>query len=137
MKELVEKVEKWAEDRNIIGGAQPKDQILKLIEELGEMCGAIARDQKTKQVDGVGDALVVLIILSRQLGFSAEVALSFAYEEIKDRKGKMVDGIFIKEEDLDVPMVVSESSPIEDFQREVVEDVPAFDFSRVTGRPYE
>jgi len=42
---------------------------------------------------------VVLTILSAQLGFPIEDAIAAAYDEIKDRKGRMVDGVFIKSGD--------------------------------------
>jgi len=40
---------------------------------------------------------VVLTILSAQLGFTVEEAIAHAWSEIKDRRGRMVDGIFVKE----------------------------------------
>ena len=34
-------------------------------------------------------------------GFTMLECLEHAYEQIKDRKGKMIDGVFVKEEDLE------------------------------------
>lgn len=34
------------------------------------------------------------------LGFSMRECIQRAWDEIKDRKGRMIDGIFVKEEDL-------------------------------------
>ena len=89
----------WAAARNLIDGSTPAAQMLKLLEEAGELAAAIAKGRPADARDGVGDVVVVLTILSAQLGFSIEDAIAAAYEEIKDRKGRMVDGVFIKEAD--------------------------------------
>lgn len=100
MKKLIELVEKWAIDRNLVEGSNPHAQMLKMMEELGELAGGIAKGKREVVVDSVGDVLVVLTILCAQLGISMEECFTAAYIEIKDRKGKMVDGVFVKEEDL-------------------------------------
>jgi NTP pyrophosphatase (non-canonical NTP hydrolase) len=93
-------IRQWASDRNLILGSEPRDQMLKLAEEVGELAGAIARKKDDAIMDGLGDAVVVLTILAAQCGFHLEDCISAAWEEIKDRKGRMVDGIYIKEADL-------------------------------------
>ena len=50
--------------------------------------------------DAIGDTLVTIIVLAHQLDLDVTECLSIAYEEIKNRKGKMVNGTFVKEEDL-------------------------------------
>lgn len=92
-----ERIRRWAADRNLIDGSTPQAQMLKLVEELGELAAAIAKGNPEGQIDGAGDAIVVLTILSAKLGFTIEEAIDHAWNEIKDRKGQMVDGIFIKE----------------------------------------
>lgn len=162
MKELILKVEKWAEDRGFYDpedGASYYSQVLKLYEEFGELCGSIAKGRDVK--DDIGDNVVVLINLARLAGFSLSDAinediiprrpfndcmvhiilmahkdysnicfsphvnqeffitalgrlesisnefdstlkecLGMAYNEIKDRKGKMIKGVYVKESDL-------------------------------------
>ena len=98
---LLDHVLLWAQDRNLIEGATPKDQMLKMVEELGETAAAIARGNQEKIKDGIGDCLVVLTILAAQNNLSVKECLRKAYDEIKDRKGRMVNGIFIKEQDLE------------------------------------
>ena len=49
-------------------------------------------------MDSIGDIFVVLTILSAQKDLEIEGCIFHAWHEIKDRKGKMIDGIFIKEE---------------------------------------
>ena len=91
-------IRQWAEDRNLIEGSDSFRQLAKLTEEVGELAGAIAKGNKEGIKDGIGDAFVVLTILAAQQGFSVEDCIAAAYNEIKDRKGRMVDGVFIKEE---------------------------------------
>lgn len=99
MNNLTSKIEVWAHERNLLT-ADPVKQMLKLFEEVGEISAALARGNMQEAFDGIGDADVVLTILARQLGSSLEECTALAYNEIKDRKGKMIDGIFIKEADL-------------------------------------
>ena len=74
-------------------------QMMKVIEELGETAGAIAKNKATDEIqDGIGDTFVTLIILAYQLGLEPADCLEAAWNEIKDRKGKTENGVFIKEE---------------------------------------
>ena len=99
MQDLTELIRQWATDRNL-NTADPNKQILKLGEEFGELCQGMAKNNASQVYDSIGDMYVVLVILSMQLGVSVEECVSYAYDEIKDRRGKMVDGVFIKEADL-------------------------------------
>lgn len=167
-KELIEKIVQWAKDRNLILGSTPQKQFIKLMEEFGELCAGIARNDREKIKDSIGDCFVVMVILARQFNrndllddmgyiyehpnfngdgklerslidtaaaflsffyesenlelFKAEIPFGFcilglkeaadyfdlnfdecvkaAWDEIKDRKGRMIDGVFVKEEDL-------------------------------------
>ena len=92
-------IEQWATDRNL-HTADPNKQMLKLMEETGELASAMARSNDALTKDAVGDIVVVLTVLCTQLNISAEECIQIAYDEIKDRKGKMVNGVFIKEADL-------------------------------------
>lgn len=87
----------WHEDRNLIEGSTDKDQYMKLIQEAGELSDSLC---KTKDIrDDVGDIMVVLINIMVRNNLTIKECLSVAYEDIKDRKGKMIDGVFIKEGD--------------------------------------
>lgn len=92
-------IRKWAEDRNLIKGSMTDKQMLKLFEEVGELAGALARGKFDGVVDGIGDAVVVLTILAAQCGVQIEACVESAWLEIKDRKGRMVGGVFVKEGD--------------------------------------
>jgi len=96
---LVEDIEQWFIDRNL-NNCEPTKQMLKLYEEVGEISAAMARNDMDKIKDGIGDVTVVLIGLSMQLGLNYEDCVRMAYNEIKDRKGRLVNGVFVKEKDL-------------------------------------
>jgi predicted DsbA family dithiol-disulfide isomerase len=98
MKDLINLVTKWAEDRNLVKGATPKDQYMKLIQECGELSDSICKGKDAS--DDIGDCTVVLIILAAQLGLDFEKCLETAYNDIKYRKGAMIDGVFVKSADL-------------------------------------
>ena len=91
-------VECWHEERNLVEGSTPQQQFVKLMEEVGELASSLARGKDVK--DDIGDILVVLILIALQKNTNLYHCLSQAYEDIRHRKGKMVNGIFIKEEDL-------------------------------------
>lgn len=92
-----EKVLEWAKERGILIPDNATKQMLKLTEEVGELAGAIAKNNKTDQIDAIGDIQVVLIILSEQLGINYKEALESAYNVIKNRTGKTINGVFIKD----------------------------------------
>ncbi len=96
---LTTKIEEWSNERNL-NTSDPEKQTIKLGEEFGELCQGIAKNNKDQVIDSIGDMYVVLTILSQQLGIDIEDCIATAYDEIKDRKGKMINGVFVKEEDL-------------------------------------
>jgi NTP pyrophosphatase (non-canonical NTP hydrolase) len=99
MRSLIDKVIEWANARNLIDGSTSKDQLCKLIQEVGELSDNICKSRDI--ADDIGDILVVLIIIAEQEGYNLEGCLAQAYDEIKDRKGVMRDGIFIKDGDVE------------------------------------
>jgi len=156
MNELIAKIEQWANDRNIIKGSKPIDQAMKLFSEFGELADNVGKGRDCR--DDIGDCLVVLTIIAKQIdldflgvvnfnhhpikselketvaflgctlgsllagqeddidvgfvasvgllhniaskcGYTLEECLQIAYDDIKDRKGLMHGGLFIKESD--------------------------------------
>ena len=161
MKELILKIEQWAEDRNIIKGAKPLDQVMKLLSEHGELSDHVGNNELDKVFDDVGDVFVVLTVIAKQcnlsiynhsdvklkhsglkvdvafltselaaiatevyewddnssyfpeyalnhsvarlrsiaeqVGLTLEYCVEQAYNDIKDRKGVLFNGVFIKE----------------------------------------
>lgn len=153
MEDLIKKIEQWAEDRNIIKGTNPIDQAMKLFSEFGELADNVGKGRDCR--DDIGDCMVVLIIMCRQLkistidaiqkdddnysikecvawagywmcgwvssgmanneelgfifanlfriaklnNYTLEECVKIAYDDIKNRKGIMSNGVFIKESD--------------------------------------
>ena len=97
--ELTARIEEWARERGL-DTADPAKQMLKLGEEYGELCQGLAKDRPEQVKDSIGDMYVVMVILSLQLGLDIEDCVMHSYGEIKDRKGKLVNGVYIKEADL-------------------------------------
>nr|WP_319218013.1 MazG-like family protein [uncultured Trichococcus sp.] len=97
--ELTARIEEWARERGL-DTANPDKQMLKLGEEYGELCQGLAKDHPEQVKDSIGDMYVVLTILSLQLGLDIEDCVMHSYGEIKDRKGKLVNGVYVKESDL-------------------------------------
>ena len=96
--ELVALIQNWAWDRNLIEGSTHNAQMLKLMEEVGELAGGVCKDKADVIKDSIGDVFVVLTIIAAQMGWSIEECVQAAYAEIKDRKGRMIQGVFVKEE---------------------------------------
>lgn len=97
LQSLINNVRDWSKERGL-DKTDPKMQVIKLLEEFGELARGILKEDTELIVDSLGDMQVVLIILHQQLGFDLKHTLAVAWNEIKDRKGKTVDGVFIKEE---------------------------------------
>ena len=87
----------WARDRGLYNSGNPKTQALKLVEEVGETCRAILKDDTKEIIDGIGDCVVVLVNLAELTGTPIEKCIDAAYNEIKDRTGKMNNGTFKKD----------------------------------------
>ena len=79
------------------GKGDPKTQALKLVEEVGETCRAILKDDREEAIDGIGDCVVVLTNLAELMDVSIEECIEAAYVEISQRTGKMVNGTFKKD----------------------------------------
>jgi hypothetical protein len=90
-------VVEWHYARNLIGGSDDKQQVLKLIQEVGELSDSICKN--ASPIDDIGDIIVVLINIAERNDLSIKDCIDHAYKDIKDRKGQMVDGIFVKESD--------------------------------------
>ena len=94
--ELIEDITEWHYDRNLIDGSTDKDQFCKLIQECGELSDNLCKGADIR--DDIGDIMVVLINIAERNALTISECLNVAYEDIKDRKGRMVDGVFVKED---------------------------------------
>ena len=96
---LIYMIKQWHHERNLIDGANDKDQVCKLIQEVGELSDNVCKGNDIK--DDIGDIIVVLINIAERHNVTIAECLYEAYNDIKERTGTMVDGIFIK--DTNVP----------------------------------
>lgn len=96
--ELIGTIAVWGQEHGI---DNPDKQTVKLLEECGELAHEVVRNRYNSKLteDAIGDIGVVLIILADMLGYDFGDCLRLAYNEIKDRTGKTVDGSFIKTSD--------------------------------------
>ena len=97
--QLVEQVQQWSIDKDLHNGNSDR-QALKFYEEAGEVASALSRGQMDALKDGIGDTVVTLIILAQQHDMTLQECLQYAYDEIKGRTGKTINGTFIKQSDL-------------------------------------
>ena len=90
-------IREWANERGLYKNGDTKTQALKLVEEVGETCRAILKEDYEEVTDGIGDCVVVLTNLAELHGTSIEDCIEQAYHEIKNRTGKMVNGTYKKD----------------------------------------
>lgn len=104
LKQLIKNIEQWAEDRNLIEGSTPQKQMLKLIEEYGELTSGVIKKNAEKIKDSIGDCLVVLSVLNSQFKNRGEVfkfdkylieilSLEFDYNHGLDKEEVIIDGL--------------------------------------------
>ena len=83
---------------DIDGFNKQVNTLFKLIQEAGELSDSICKGKDIR--DDIGDMMVVLINIMARNNLSMQECLQVAYDDIKDRKGRMIDGVFVKESDL-------------------------------------
>ena len=88
----------WAKDRGLYNKGNSHTQYVKLMEEAGELAQAILKQDKPEVQDAIGDMVVVLTNLAHLEGFTVEDCIDAAYTQIATRKGKMINGTFVKNE---------------------------------------
>lgn len=91
-------IRSWATTRNLDNPDRRAQQMLKLTEEAGELAGGIAKQKEEVVKDSIGDCVVVLTILAMQSGLTIEDCIEHAYNEIANRTGRTVGGVFVKDE---------------------------------------
>lgn len=92
-------VTEWASSRGILEQGTIEGQLKKLQEEVDELKEAFEKDDRTEYADAIGDCAVVLIILAEMYGLKYRDCLEGAYDVIYSRKGRMIDGVFVKDVD--------------------------------------
>ena len=96
--DFVYKVVDWAAARGIMQHSTPQAQLLKAVSEMGELADAEIKSDNAGRIDAVGDVLVCLINYCAMHNIHPTTCLEAAWDQIKDRKGRMVPGgAFVKE----------------------------------------
>lgn len=121
--ELSTLVLQWGEDKGIFAKSTPLRQLDKTQEELDETKEALQKlasltdqqilseklltddpdtldleeDALAEAKDGIGDMLVTIILLAKMVNVDTVDCLQSAYDVIKKRTGKMINGQFVKD----------------------------------------
>jgi NTP pyrophosphatase (non-canonical NTP hydrolase) len=95
--EIEKKVILWGETRDLYKQSTVQSQYYKLLEECVELKFSLSHKNTADSVDAIGDIMVVLTHIAHMLDLDLSTCYLLAYEEIKDRKGKMVNDLFVKE----------------------------------------
>ena len=114
LKDLIQKVEAWAEERNLIKLENAPKQYLKFLEETGELARALLKNDVPEIIDSFGDVLVTVIILAKQLGKPLSTNL---YSSSYDVEGELspyefvnlLSTYYVSEEIIDVIDLVAKS----------------------------
>ena len=96
IKELQKEVDQWIQKYGVRYFDEMTNTAI-LMEEVGETVKAIAYKDSKGVMDGIGDCVVVLIVLAAQHDMTLEECLEHVWDEIKDRTGKLEDGLFKKD----------------------------------------
>lgn len=96
MNETIKNVIEWGKEKGIITNSTSLHQFAKLAEEQGELAQGLLKNDRELIIDSIGDMTVVLILLATMENLSFEECLNSAYKEIAKRKGKMINGAFVK-----------------------------------------
>jgi NTP pyrophosphatase (non-canonical NTP hydrolase) len=90
-------IREWAKNRGIYDKGNSHTQYVKLMEEAGELAQALLKKDAYEVKDAIGDMVVVLTNLAALEGMQIENCIDAAYNEIANRKGKMINGTFVKQ----------------------------------------
>jgi len=97
---MFENIREWAQQRGIYDKGDTKTQLIKLQEEMGELAKATLENDKPEIIDAIGDMTVVLTNLAHLNGVHIETCIAEAYKVISDRTGLMINGTFVKTDNL-------------------------------------
>lgn len=94
--DLTVRIYNWFDDKGL---HDPVMQFAKLNEEVGEMAHELTRGRKDSEEmkDSLGDVFVTLVGMAHHLNLDLSECINMAYHEIRDRKGKVIEGSFVKD----------------------------------------
>jgi NTP pyrophosphatase (non-canonical NTP hydrolase) len=97
MRDLINGTLEWANERKLLDDKDATRQALKMVSEVGEFADEILKGRREEQILEMGDVLVTIILTGAKLDIDIEDALAAALNKIKNRTGKTVNGIFVKD----------------------------------------
>lgn len=97
LKNEFDPIRNWATAKGIYEKGDAKTQTLKLVEESGELAKAVLNNDQEEIIDAIGDCVVVLTSVAHLRNVSIEECINSAYNVIAKRKGKMINGTFVKD----------------------------------------
>lgn len=94
--DLTVRIYNWFDNKGL---HDPVMQFAKLNEEVGEMAHELTRGRKDSEEmkDSLGDVFVTLVGMAHHLNLDLSECINMAYQEIRYRKGKVIEGSFVKE----------------------------------------
>ena len=87
-------------DESFYQGLSTHMLMLHMVKSMGDIADGVSKGKRDLTEKGIGRMVALLAVLATEFGTSLEDCTNDAYDEIKDRKGRMVGGVFIKEADL-------------------------------------
>ena len=97
LEQLEDNILEWGKDRGILPNVDPVAQFNKTMEEAGELAQGIVSQNHHEIKDAIGDIFVTLVMQTAAWNLTMQECVEQAWEDIKDRKGEMVDGVFVKD----------------------------------------
>lgn len=89
----------WGAEKGILPNPDKVAQFNKTMEEAGELAQGIVSNNRDEVSDAIGDIFVTLVMQCQAWDLTMEECVQGAYDIISKRTGKMVDGVFVKDED--------------------------------------
>ena len=86
----------WADQKGILSEGDPKTQLIKLMEEIGELSEAVLKNDKEEISDAIGDSVIVLTGLAAMCQLCIEDCIEDSFAIVSKRNGKMINGTFVK-----------------------------------------
>lgn len=97
LEQLEKLINEWGTAKGILPNPDPMAQWRKSAEELQELCDAIEAKNRDEARDAIGDIFVTLVMQTNAWNLTMLECVETAYDEIKSRTGKMIDGQFVKD----------------------------------------
>jgi NTP pyrophosphatase (non-canonical NTP hydrolase) len=92
-----DKVSIWAWKKGLHKVSTPLIQHDKMVEEVGELRDEIVKGDVKAIEDELGDVLFTACVQAELWGLDPTVCLAKAVAKVTGRKGKMVDGLYVKD----------------------------------------